>query len=216
MRILVTAGPTREPIDPARFISNRSTGRMGYAIARAGVRRGHDVVLVSGPVCLRPPPDVRLVRVVTAAEMQKAVRENIAWCDVLIMAAAVADWRPAHMSCRKLMKNEMSEKLLLERTPDILGSVRDLKGNRLYVGFAAETENMISEARRKLLEKGLDLIVANDVTRPDSGFEVDTNKVTLLTPEGVVEELQVMSKDKVAEKIVEWIEWYEGTRTLEE
>ena len=206
MRILVTAGPTREPIDAVRFISNRSTGRMGYAIARAGAGRGHEVLLVSGPVSLTSPSGVRVVRLTTAAEMQKAVHDNIVWSGALVMAAAVSDWRPRTVSSRKLKKNEIHGKLLLEKTPDILGSVLEQKGNRLYVGFAAETENVIEQARRKLLAKRLDMIVANDVTRPDSGFEVDTNKVTLLTADGGIEELPLMTKDEVAGKIVDWIE----------
>ena len=206
MRILVTAGPTREPIDPVRFLSNRSTGKMGYAIAEAGAERGHDVLLISGPVSLQKPASVRLINVITAAEMQKAVRENVNWCQALVMAAAVADWRPRTVYTRKLKKNEIPPELRLERTPDILSTIRDLKKNRLYAGFAAETENLISEASRKLEEKGLDLIVANDVSRPDSGFEVDTNKVTLLTSEGMAEELPVMSKREVANRILNWIE----------
>lgn len=206
MHILITAGPTREPIDPVRFISNRSTGKMGYAIARAGIARGHDILLVSGPVNIEPPPKARLIKVTTAEEMLKIVRENVEWCDVLVMAAAVADFRPKTVSDRKLKKNEMPAELPLERTPDILSAVLDRKGHRLYIGFAAETENVISGARHKLLKKGLDLIVANDVTGPGSGFGADTNKVTLLTAEGPVEELPLMSKDDVAHKILDWVE----------
>ena len=206
MNILVTAGPTREPIDPIRFISNRSTGKMGYAIAEAGVAHGHDVVLVSGPAHIHAPTGARLIKVVTCEEMLGAVRGNIDWCEAFIMTAAVADWRPREVGLRKLKKAEMPANLALERTPDIITAVGGRKGNRIYVGFAAETQNIISEARRKISEKGLDLIVANDVTRADSGFESDTNKVALVTAGGGVEELPLMSKHMVAEKILEWIE----------
>ena len=206
MKILVTAGPTREPLDPVRFLSNRSTGKMGYAMAMTGMARGHDVVLISGPVHLPLPQGVHLIRVTTAQEMLGSVVENVEWCDVLIMAAAVADWRPTSVSRHKLKKSEMLPELALERTPDILRALADHKGKRVYIGFAAETENIVVDARRKLEEKGLDLIVINDITRPDSGFEVETNKVTLLTKEGMIDDMPVMKKRNVADKILEWVE----------
>lgn len=206
MKILVTAGPTREPIDPVRFISNRSSGKMGYAIARAAARRGHEVRLVSGPVSLDVPAGVRVFKVLTADEMLAAVKRNMKWCRVLVMAAAVCDWRPARVSRRKIKKTGKPPVLALEKTPDILSSVSADKGGRILVGFAAETGNPIAEARRKLSAKKLDMIVANDVSRPDSGFDVDTNKVSILDRTGATRHLPLMSKDAVAEEIVSWIE----------
>jgi phosphopantothenoylcysteine decarboxylase/phosphopantothenate--cysteine ligase len=205
VKILVTAGPTREPIDPVRFISNRSSGKMGYAVARAAVRLGHEAILVSGPVSLPPPEKAEMIAVVTAAEMLAAVQGNVERCDALVMAAAVCDWRPRTPCRQKIKKLEMSRALPLKPTPDILRSVRSKKGNRIFVGFAAETRDVLAEARRKLAEKGLDLIVANDVSRPDSGFDVDTNQVTLLSADGQCQELPLLSKDAVAERIIKWI-----------
>jgi phosphopantothenoylcysteine decarboxylase/phosphopantothenate--cysteine ligase len=206
MRILVTAGPTREFWDPVRYLSNRSSGKMGYALARAAARRGHAVTLVSGPVALPPPDGVRLVSVVSAADMKKAV--DTAWprTDVLIMAAAVADWRPRRVSRRKLKKRGGPPVLELERTEDILGSLAGRKGNRLVIGFAAETDRVLAEASRKLREKDLDLIVANDVSRKDAGFEVDTNRVALLAPDKRPRRWPLLSKDAVAERLIAWVE----------
>jgi phosphopantothenoylcysteine decarboxylase / phosphopantothenate---cysteine ligase len=206
MNILVTAGPTREPLDPVRFISNRSSGKMGYAVARAAVLRNHKVVLVSGPVALKPPGRTRLINVITSDEMLNAVRKNIAWCDALVMTAAVADWRPRQRSRKKLKKGNRFLKLELVQTVDILASLAQQKGRRLFVGFAAETGNPISEAKRKLAAKKLDMIVANDVSRSDAGFEVDTNKVTFITSDGMIVDLPLMSKKAIARKIVNWLE----------
>jgi len=206
MKLLVTAGPTREFIDPIRFISNRSSGKMGYAVARAGVARGHDVTLISGPVHLPPPPGVRLFQVVSAVEMLDCVKKHLRPNDALVMAAAVADWRPKRPAPRKLKKRDPLRTLELERTRDILLSIRKMKGQRVFVGFAAETDHVVAEARRKLAEKGLDLIVANDVSRSDAGFDVDTNRTTFLTPGGPPQALPVMSKDRVGMRIVRWIE----------
>lgn len=205
MRILITAGPTREPIDPVRFISNRSSGRMGYAVAECARDRGHDVVLVSGPVCLPPPAGVTLVSVCTAEDMLLAVKARLEDCDALIMVAAVADWKPAMSAAQKIKKGLARMTLELEATPDILTAVRGRKGNRLFVGFAAETENLIAEAKRKRRAKGLDLMVANDVSRTDAGFESDNNCVTLLDDSGV-EALPLLPKRCVAERIVMWME----------
>ncbi len=205
MKILVTAGPTREPIDPVRFISNRSSGKMGYAMARAAARLGHETVLISGPVSLLPPDQVELVRIVTADEMLAAVKQRIESCDALIMAAAVCDWRPRAPARHKIKKLDMSRSLQLKSTPDILRATRSRKGSRIFVGFAAETRDLLKEARRKLAEKGLDLIVANDVSRTDSGFDADNNQVTLVAADGKSEELPLISKDEVAEHIVNWI-----------
>jgi phosphopantothenoylcysteine decarboxylase/phosphopantothenate--cysteine ligase len=206
VKILVTAGPTREAIDPARFLSNRSSGKMGYALASCAVERGHDVVLVSGPVRLSPPDGARLVSVVSAEEMLAAVAGNIEWCDSLIMAAAVADWKPAVSSPLKLKKTDMSPVLDLARTPDILDAVSGMKGNRLYVGFAAETDNILENARAKLHAKGLDLVVANEIGSPDSGFETDTNRALLLAADGSCREMPLLDKRDLASEIVAWVE----------
>jgi phosphopantothenoylcysteine decarboxylase/phosphopantothenate--cysteine ligase len=206
VKILVTAGPTREVIDPARFLSNRSSGKMGYALAACALKRGHDVVLVSGPVHLEPPEGARLVSVVSADDMLAAVTDNVEWCDALIMAAAVADWRPAVASPAKLKKADMDPALRLEQTPDILGTISKMKGNRLHVGFAAETDNIIENARAKLHAKGLDLVVANDVASADSGFESDTNRAVLLAADGSCREMPLLDKQDLATEIITWVE----------
>lgn len=203
---MVTAGPTREPLDPVRFISNRSSGKMGYAIAAAARLRGHDVLLVSGPVALEVPAGIRRIMVETAEQMQQAVIGNLDTVDALVMAAAVADWRPAVVHRQKQKKSKMEAVLQLEPVPDILAQVAGIKGSRLVVGFAAETENLLGEARRKLSAKRLDMIVANDVTAPDAGFEVDTNRVVLVWPDGSSRELPCMPKSEVAQYIIEWLE----------
>lgn len=198
-RILVTAGPTQEPLDPVRFLTNRSSGKMGYALARMARRRGADVVLVSGPTSLpRPRADMKIVSVRTAEEMRKAVMAHLPWSTVVIKAAAVSDYRPKTPMSRKLKKGETELSLQLEQTTDILAEVGRNKGDRLVVGFAAETEDLLKNARKKLEEKHLDLIVANDVGRIDAGFEVDTNLVKLLFPSGEVKELPLASKDEIA------------------
>lgn len=206
MRVLVTAGPTREFIDPVRFLSNRSTGRMGYAIAAAALARGHETVLVSGPVSIEPPPGARVVRVVSARAMLEAVRAEIPGCDALIMCAAVADWRPKETSAHKLKKHTMGATLELVPNPDILSEIKPLKGNRVFVGFAAETDRLVEEAQGKLERKGLDMIVANDVGKPGAGFEVDTNIVTIISGDGSAEPLPLMGKDAVAARIIERVE----------
>ncbi len=205
MKILVTAGPTREPIDPVRFLSNRSTGKMGYAVAAAAKGHGHNVKLISGPVSLTAPDDVNLISVTTAAEMLQAVESEFSDCDALIMCAAVADWRPRVVAESKLKKDKMAATLELERTPDILERVASLKQGQIVVGFAAETENLLEQAQRKLAAKRLDMIVANDVSRPDAGFAVDTNAVLLVTA-SEVHELPLMRKEDVAEKLIEAVE----------
>ncbi len=210
MRILVTAGPTREFLDPVRFISNRSSGKMGYAIAAAARDRGHEVILISGPVALPDPPYVTVVRVVSATDMLKAVESHLESCDALIMAAAVADWRPAQVSRDKLKKLKTAPVLALVPTPDILKTIQGRKEHRIVVGFAAETNQLESEAQRKLVDKGLDLIVANDVNQPDAGFDVDTNRVVMIPRTGNREALPLMSKRDVAERIVGWVEGAKG------
>lgn len=206
MRLLITAGPTREHIDPVRFISNRSTGKMGFAIAQAAAARGHAVTLVAGPVSLPTPAGVQRVDVVSARDMLAAVEAQLPECEALVMCAAVADWRPVQSSAIKLKKRTMSPMLALEANPDILATIRERKQGRIYVGFAAETGDPRPEGRRKLAEKGLDLLVANDVSQPDAGFAVDTNRVTLLTAAGVERVLPLLSKLEVAEEIISWLE----------
>ena len=212
MKVLVTAGPTREALDPVRFISNRSTGRMGYAIARAALGRGHEVKLISGPVALPPPDGADVIDVVSAADMLTAVSQCVPWCTALVMSAAVADWRPRAVSPAKLKKRDMRSVLELEPTDDILMAVRGMKADRLFVGFAAETGSLLAEGRRKLADKGLDLVVANDVSRPDAGFAVDTNQVTLILPDGTSEHWELQSKDAVAARLVRWLEDADAAR----
>ena len=202
MYILITAGPTREPIDPVRFLSNRSTGRMGFAIAQAAAEAGHTVTLIAGPVELPTPPNVRRVDVVTARDMLAAVQRELVQADVLIASAAVADWRPETCSPTKLKKSGMDGVLRLVPNPDILKTILPQKGNRRFIGFAAETGEPTAEAERKLREKGLDLIVANDVTAPGAGFAVETNRVTLLYPDGRREALPLLSKLDLARRLI--------------
>ena len=202
MNLLVTAGPTREPLDPVRFLSNRSTGKMGFAVAQAAAEAGWGVTLIAGPVSLPTPPGVRRVDVTTALEMLAAVERELPGCDVFVSAAAVADWRPEECSPTKLKKAAMAGVLRLVPNPDILKTILPLKGSRRFVGFAAETGEPTAEAARKLREKGLDLIVANDVTAPGAGFAVETNRVTFLFPDGRREVLPLLSKHKVAERLI--------------
>ena len=195
MKFVVTAGPTREHLDPVRFLSNPSTGKMGFAVARAAAMRGHEVALVAGPVSLKTPKGVRRIDVTSAREMLAAVKEEMAKAKsgkptVFVATAAVADWRPAKCATRKLKKGQMSDTLKLVRNPDILKTVarrtkhqapaRIARASTIFVGFAAETNDVVAEARRKCREKNLDMIVANDVTEKGSGFGVDTNRVTFL------------------------------------
>lgn len=206
MKLLVTAGPTREHLDPVRFLSNRSTGKMGFAVARAAAERGHAVTLVAGPVSLPTPAGVVRVDIVSARDMLTAVERLLTEHDALVMSAAVADWRPKQVSGTKLKKTERAPVLELEPTPDILRALRPSKGHRIFVGFAAETGDPLAEAQRKLTAKGLDMIVANDVTLPDAGFAVDTNRVTFLTPEQAPRALPLLSKNEVGREIVLWLE----------
>jgi len=205
MRFLVTAGPTREFIDPFRFLSNPSTGRMGYALAAAARNRGFPVTLISGPVCLEPPPGATLIPVNSAREMYAAVRAGFPSCDVLVMAAAVADWRPAEISRRKLKKTGRRLLLELVRNPDILAELGREKGGRILVGFAAETDNLVDYARDKLEHKNLDMIVANDISRRDSGFASPTNRLIILRPGVETEYWPVLPKEEAAERLVKRI-----------
>jgi phosphopantothenoylcysteine decarboxylase/phosphopantothenate--cysteine ligase len=202
-RVLITAGPTYEAIDPVRGITNRSSGRMGYALAEAAIERGADVTLVSGPVALTPPGEARTIRVKSAAEMHRAVMDNLDGATMLIMSAAVADYRPVHASGQKIKKSDGNGLVLeLERTEDILAIVGRAKTSQIVVGFAAETENVIANARKKLVEKGADLIIANDVSASDSGFDVETNRVTLVSESDTVE-MPLLTKREAAHRILE-------------
>ena len=203
MKFVVTAGPTREYLDPVRFLSNPSTGKMGFAVARAAAMRGHEVVLVAGPVSLKTPKGVRRIDVTSARDMLAAVEDAIGDGDcVFVATAAVADWRPASCADRKLKKGQMSDTIKLVRNPDILKGVKC----RHKIGFAAETNDVMAEAERKCREKGLAMIVANDVTEKGAGFGTDTNRVTFLKADGSVERLPLMSKLAVARRIVRFAE----------
>ena len=203
--VLVTAGPTEEDLDPVRFLSNHSSGKMGYALAKAARRRGAEVILVSGPTSLSPPAKVKLVRVRSAVEMREAVFHHLEKASVLLMAAAVSDYRPKQAAAQKMKKTAMSPVLELERNPDILWEAGETKGNRIFVGFAAETQNLLKSAKEKLAKKNLDLIVANDVSLPGAGFRVDTNIVKVIERSGKVEKLPLMSKEDLADRILERI-----------
>ena len=199
MKVLITAGPTREPLDPVRFLSNRSSGRMGYALAEAALAQGHEVILITGPVALMPPRGAQLIAVETAREMFEAVRSHLNDCDIAIFAAAVADYRPVVAAPQKLKKNSPTLTLELKRTEDILGSARSVFGfTGCLVGFAAETENLIAHAQAKLARKGCDLIIANDVSQPGIGFDSPENAVTLCFASGVVHSLPCQPKDTLA------------------
>jgi phosphopantothenoylcysteine decarboxylase/phosphopantothenate--cysteine ligase len=203
MHILITAGPTREAIDPVRFLSNRSSGRMGFALATAAVRAGHSVTLIAGPVHLTSPPGVTRVDVTSAGEMFEAVKSAIGGADAAIFAAAVADYRPVNPAAQKIKKSAATLTLTLERTPDILGSVRHEFGWRgTLVGFAAETENVAGHAREKLERKGCDLIVANDVSGAGIGFDSADNEVSLIYRDGSVGNWPRMTKDAVADRLI--------------
>ncbi|MGD9496346.1 MAG: bifunctional phosphopantothenoylcysteine decarboxylase/phosphopantothenate--cysteine ligase CoaBC [Armatimonadota bacterium] len=203
-RVLVTAGPTREHLDPVRFLSNPSSGKMGYAIAAEAARRGAEVTLVSGPVALAEPVGVEVVRTTSAQQMHEAVQQRAGMVDVFIGAAAVADWRPAEVSGHKLKKHGLDEMTVrLQRTPDIIAAVARWEPKPVVVGFAAETDDLVEHAYEKLREKGLDLIAANDVSRSDAGFATDSNQVTLIDAAGGAMALPLMSKAEVAAAILD-------------
>ena len=205
-QVLVTAGPTHEPIDPVRYVGNRSSGRMGYAIAQAACRRGAEVTLVSGPSSLDPPFGVEVVHVETAQEMHDAVAARIGGSDVNVFSAAVADFRPADAKDSKVKRAATGDALTLDLTenPDVANDTRAArKAGSLNVGFALETDDVLAHAAEKLARKGFDLLVANDATEDGAGFGVSTNRVTLLTPDGSSEALPLLSKDEVAEEILD-------------
>ncbi len=205
--ILVTAGPTREPIDPVRFVSNRSSGKMGISLARASAIRGGNVELVLGPAKVEPPPFLSVNRVETASQMAHEVLSLLPGMDIVIMAAAVADYAPVNTFKNKIKKVRAETSLLLKKTTDILSKAgKNKRPGQILVGFCAETENLVENCFEKIERKGLDLIIANDVTQKGSGFDHDTNKVFIIDPEKNVEELPLLSKDEVSERILDRIE----------
>jgi phosphopantothenoylcysteine decarboxylase/phosphopantothenate--cysteine ligase len=197
-KVVVSAGPTADPLDPVRFLSNRASGKMGFAMARAACRFGAQVTLVSGPTALPDPPFLTTVHVRTSEEMLGAVTREAEDADVVVMCAAVADFRPAKASSRKIKKDGFDHKVELAPTPDILESLGRKKGNRILVGFAAETDDLAQNAREKMRRKNLDAIVANDVSRTDIGFESDNNEVRIFFPDGDVMDLPLATKDGIA------------------
>ncbi len=210
--VVITAGPTYEDIDPVRFVGNRSSGRMGYAMAAEALRRGAAVTLVTGPTHLTPPHGADVVKVRSAAEMHAAVMDRVPGGDVVIMAAAVADYTPTETSTQKVKKADGPVTITLNRTRDILGELGRLPSRKQHrtpvlVGFAAETSDVVSYAQKKLTDKGVDLIVANDVSRTDAGFDVDTNAVTLITAAGA-EDVPLQAKSAVAAKILDRVEQF--------
>ncbi|HVO66870.1 MAG TPA: bifunctional phosphopantothenoylcysteine decarboxylase/phosphopantothenate--cysteine ligase CoaBC [Syntrophales bacterium] len=202
-KILVTAGPTREPLDPVRYISNYSSGKMGYALAIAARRRGASVTLISGPSALPAPRGINFVPVSSAVEMRDAVMENLSSSTIIIKAAAVADYRPSVRSNSKIKKQDDKLVISLERNPDVIAEIGKKKGSRILVGFAVETENLLENARAKLTGKNMDVIIANDVTEEGAGFGCDTNIIKILSDDGEVEALPLMSKMEAADRILD-------------
>ncbi len=203
-KVVVTAGPTREALDPVRFVTNHSTGRMGYALARAAAMCGAEVTLVSGRVSLKKPAHVKVIDVTSAADMYEAVSGEFDDTDILIGAAAVADYRPSEVAGEKIKKSGEDMSIKMERTTDILGTLAKQKTHQFICGFSMETENVISNSKEKLIKKNMDMIVANDLRAPGAGFEVDTNVVTMITKDAEVA-LPIMTKDEVAYRILEHI-----------
>ena len=211
--LLVTAGPTQEPIDPVRHISNRSSGKTGFALAEAAQRRGAQVILVSGPTHLEAPPGVLCIRVQTALEMRQAVLDHFDKADVVIKTAAVADFRPKQTVRDKVKKDAAELNIALEPNPDILAELGKQKGQQVLVGFAAETQDLLQNARQKVQKKNLDLIVANDVSDPSIGFASEYNRVHLLDAKGQVEELPTMTKLRMVEHILDRVQTLLEQRT---
>ena len=205
LRVAVTAGPTQEAIDPVRCLTNHSTGKMGYAVARAAALRGAEVTLIHGPTALEPLRFVRDVPVTSAQEMFEAVTGCFAETDILVMAAAVADYRPASVAADKVKKSDGEMSIPLVRTADILGTIGPAKTHQFLCGFSMETRDMVAHSAEKLRRKNLDMIVANNLKDPGAGFGVDTNLVTFLTPDGGVRQLPLMSKEAVAGAILDEI-----------
>ena len=205
IKLTVTAGPTREKLDPVRFLSNNSTGKMGYAIAKMAMLRGADVTLISGKVSLEPVPFVKMVDIVSAEDMYNAVIKSAKDADIIIKAAAVADYRPSDVSDEKIKKKDGDMSIPLERTKDIIGTLGSSKRDGLFLcGFSMETEHMLDNSKVKLTKKNLDMIVANNVKVAGAGFGTDTNVVTVITKDAV-EELPMMSKEEVADALLDRI-----------
>lgn len=213
-KVLITAGPTREPIDPVRFITNYSTGKMGYALAKNAARRGAQVVLVTGPVHLPAPVSVNVIPVTTAQEMYEAVDAQFGSQDIVVMSAAVADYRPRHTASEKIKKQDTAAMLELERTKDILGSMAKRKSRQFLCGFSMETEHMLENSRAKLEKKNLDMIVANNLRMEGAGFGTDTNIITIITKDEA-QELPIMSKDEAAHAIFDQIKILSADSILE-
>jgi phosphopantothenoylcysteine decarboxylase/phosphopantothenate--cysteine ligase len=207
VRFLITAGPTREPIDPVRYLSNRSSGKMGYAIAEAAIERGHEVVLISGPVNIGRPHAAAVIAVSTSDQMFDAVMQQTRNCDILVMCAAVADYKPVAVFTKKIKKRDAKLSLELIPTRDILASLPKNR-NYMVVGFAAETENLETNAQKKLLKKNCDVVVANDVSRLDSGMESDENEVEIFSRDGENKKISRASKKIVARGLVKIFEKY--------
>ncbi len=203
--VLVTAGPTQEPLDPVRFISNRSSGKMGYAIADAAAKRGAHVILISGPVNIPAPPNVEVIPVRTAHEMRNAVMDKLSEATIIIKSAAVADYYIPKVAQEKLKKTAARLSLELDPTPDILAEIGQLKGDRLLIGFAAETQNLIEEARRKMISKNCDMMVANLINREGTGFESDRNEVEIVTHSGRPVHAGPADKKEIAERILDQV-----------
>lgn len=204
-KVLVSAGPTIAPIDPVRYITNRSTGKMGYAIAKEARDRGAEVILVSGPTNLEPPKNVKIINIKTNEEMKKEILQNFKWADIVIKSAAVADYKPKEYSKEKIKKGEGDLNICLTRDNDILKFLGEIKTHQVLVGFAAESDNVLENAERKLKNKNLDFIVANDITSSDTGFGSEDNKVVILSKNNKKLELEKMSKKKVASNIFDMI-----------
>ncbi len=202
MRVVITAGPTREPIDPVRFISNRSSGKMGYALAEASIAGGHEVTLISGPVSIAAPAGARVVSVTTSDELYDAVHRAVAACDVLVMCAAVSDYKPVAVAKQKMPKQSGAFSLQLTATRDILASVAREPHSFVVVGFAAETHELESKARAKLRAKNCDIIVANNVSRSDSGMESDDNEVIIFLRDGALKTISRAPKKIIAHEIM--------------
>lgn len=210
--VLVTAGPTREPVDPVRYLTNRSSGKMGYAMAEAALRRGARVILVSGPASIEPPSGVEFVSVLTAEDMHRAVLSRVRDCTILVKAAAVADYRPVAPQPRKIKRAAGSTVLELEATPDILADLAREKGNRIFIGFAAETDSLVENARKKLESKRVDMVVANDVTQEGAGFDSETNVVSIFLQNGAQVDVPRMSKLEVAHRVYDEMLKLKSTR----
>jgi phosphopantothenoylcysteine synthetase/decarboxylase len=203
MKFLITAGPTREPIDPVRFLSNRSSGKMGYAIAQAALDAGHEVTLISGPVALSEPDGARVVHVTTADEMYDAVHAHLGGIDIAVLSAAVADFKPAQFTARKIKKREGVPQITLVPTRDILASLGAMGARKfLLAGFAAETNDIVENSRKKLVKKQCDVVIANDVSAPGVGFESNENELTILYPDQSSRILPRASKQSLAEELV--------------